>query len=102
VDEDLESMSRDELEAEIINLRNGIGAHRDSALHELCWHHPALWGLLPEKTDPLPAVPDWPQFLRGCGGTGSPSTGSCPRPREVPKSTTGDAVIPELGAAHEC
>jgi hypothetical protein len=21
---------------------------------------------LPEKTDPLPAVPAWPQFLRGC------------------------------------
>jgi hypothetical protein len=27
---------------------------------------PALWGLLPEKTDPLPVVPEWPQFLRGC------------------------------------
>jgi hypothetical protein len=66
VDEDLESMSRDELEAEVISLRNGIRAHRDSSLHELCWHHPALWGLLPEKTDPLPAVPNWPQFLRGC------------------------------------
>jgi len=25
-----------------------------------------LWGLLPEKTDPLPEVPAWPQFLRGC------------------------------------
>jgi hypothetical protein len=33
---------------------------------ELCWHHPKLWGLLPEKTDPQPKVPDWPQFLRGC------------------------------------
>jgi hypothetical protein len=22
--------------------------------------------LLPEKTDPLPAVPEWPQFLEGC------------------------------------
>jgi hypothetical protein len=21
---------------------------------------------LPEKTDPVPVVPDWPQFLEGC------------------------------------
>jgi hypothetical protein len=40
--------------------------HRDSFGHELCWHHPNLWGLLPEKTDPQPSVPGWPQFLRGC------------------------------------
>jgi hypothetical protein len=25
-----------------------------------------LWGLLPEKQDPLPTVPEWPQFLEGC------------------------------------
>jgi hypothetical protein len=25
-----------------------------------------LWSLLPEKTDPLPVVPAWPQFLHGC------------------------------------
>ena len=25
-----------------------------------------LWGLLPEKTDPVPVVPEWPQFLAGC------------------------------------
>ena len=23
-------------------------------------------GLLPEKTEPLPTVPTWPEFLRGC------------------------------------
>ena len=23
-------------------------------------------GLLPEKSDPQPTVPAWPQFLRGC------------------------------------
>ncbi|NDK40018.1 hypothetical protein DT603_14335 [Pseudoxanthomonas gei] len=55
-----------ELAAEVRKLRAAIRAHRDSTRHELCWHHPALWGLLPEKTDPLPAVPAWPQFLRGC------------------------------------
>jgi hypothetical protein len=21
---------------------------------------------LPEKTDPIPVVPDWPQFIQGC------------------------------------
>jgi hypothetical protein len=66
VDEDTEKMSRDRLIAEVKKLRAGIRTHRDSTGHELCWHHPALWGLLPERTDPLPAVPTWPQFLRGC------------------------------------
>lgn len=66
MDEDLERMSREELISEAKRLRQGIRAHRDSSGHELCWHHPALWGLLPERTDPLPAVPEWPQFLRGC------------------------------------
>ena len=66
MDEDLEHFDRDALVAEVKRLRSGIRAHRDSTGHELCWHHPALWGLLPEKTDPQPAVPAWPQFLRGC------------------------------------
>jgi hypothetical protein len=66
MDEDLDVMSRERLIEEIRKLRRGIRAHRDSSLHELCWHHPALWGLLPEKSDPLPIVPEWPQFLEGC------------------------------------
>jgi hypothetical protein len=66
VDEDLNSLDREGLIAEVKRLRAGIRAHRDSSGQELCWHHPALWGLLPERTDPLPTVPDWPQFLRGC------------------------------------
>lgn len=32
----------------------------------LCWYHPALWSLLPEKTDPLPSVSEWPKFMEGC------------------------------------
>jgi len=39
---------------EVQKLRQGIHPHRDSTLHELCWHHPDLWGLLPERTDPVP------------------------------------------------
>jgi len=66
VNTDLGQMTRQELLEEVVKLRGGIRKHRDSTLHELCWHHPALWGLLPEKTDPLPEVPDWPQFLEGC------------------------------------
>jgi hypothetical protein len=66
MDEDLEGLSRDMLIAEVRKLRAGIRAHRDSTGHDLCWHHPALWSLLPEKVDPAIAVPPWPQFLRGC------------------------------------
>ena len=66
LDEDLESLSRSELANEIIRLRQGIRRHRDSTGHDLCWHHPDLWGLLPEASDPLPEIPDWPEFLRGC------------------------------------
>ena len=66
MDDDLEALDRNALIAEVRRLRAGIRAHRDSTGHELCWHHPQLWGLLPERTDPLPSVPAWPQFLRGC------------------------------------
>lgn len=66
MDEDLENLNREELIAETKKLREGIRKHRDSTMHELCWHHPQLWNLLPEKTNPEIAVPAWPQFLRGC------------------------------------
>jgi hypothetical protein len=66
MDEELEDFDREALISEIKRLRAGIREHRDSSGHELCWHHPKLWGLLPEQSDPLPSVPAWPQFLRGC------------------------------------
>jgi hypothetical protein len=66
MDEDLESLTRNQLIEEIKKLRAGIREHRDSTMHELCWHHPQLWNLLPEKVEPDVAVPAWPQFLRGC------------------------------------
>jgi hypothetical protein len=65
-DRELASLSHSELVSEVLRLRDGIRRHRDSSGHELCWHHPQLWGLLPESTDPIPDVPAWPQFLRGC------------------------------------
>ena len=66
MDDDLDTMSRERLIAEVRTLRAGIREHRDASMHELCWHQPELWGLLPEKTDPVPVVPAWPQFLEGC------------------------------------
>jgi hypothetical protein len=66
MDSDLDGLTRDQLVEEVKRLRAGIRAHRDSSGHDLCRHHPQLWGLLPEKIDPAVAVPPWPKFLRGC------------------------------------
>ena len=66
MDEDLEQMTREALINEVRRLRDGIRLHRDSTKQELCWHHPELWGLLPEKTDPVPVVPEWSEFMKGC------------------------------------
>jgi hypothetical protein len=66
VDDDLTSMTSEELAAEVKKLRAGIRAHRDASGHDLCWYHPALWSLLPERIEPNIAVPRWPEFLQGC------------------------------------
>jgi hypothetical protein len=66
MDTDLDTMAREQLIAEVRRLRDGIRKHRDSTGQELCWHHPELWSLLPEKSDPIPVVPAWPQFMDGC------------------------------------
>ena len=65
-DADLTGLSKEELIAEVVRLRTAIRKHRDSSAHDLCWHHPAMWGLLPEQSSAEPVVPDWPEFLRGC------------------------------------
>lgn len=66
MDSDLDKLSRDELIVELVKLRNAVRAHRNSTGHALCWHHPALWDLLPEQARITPVVPEWPEFLRGC------------------------------------
>jgi hypothetical protein len=67
MDEDLDTLSREQLLAEVRRLRNGIRAHRDCTGHELCWYHPELWGLLPERAAPgAIRVPAWPEFIGGC------------------------------------
>jgi len=66
VDDDLSPMTREQLVVEVVMLRAAIRRHRDSSGHDLCWHHPDLWGTFPEQIDRDIAVPPWPQFLRGC------------------------------------
>jgi hypothetical protein len=66
LDRDLASLSPEQLIAEVCRLRDAIRAHRDASGHDLCWHQPALWALLPEGVTPEFAVPNWPQFMRGC------------------------------------
>ncbi len=66
MDADLDTMSRNELITEAKRLRDAIRKHRDATGQDLCWHHPQLWEMLPEKLNPDIAVPPWPKFLRGC------------------------------------
>jgi len=66
MDDDLDALTREQLIAQVKALRQGIRQHRDSTGHALCWHHPQLWALLPEPVPPQIAVPEWPQFMRGC------------------------------------
>jgi hypothetical protein len=66
MDDDLDEMTHAELLAEARRMRAGIREHRDSTGHELCWHHPDLWGLLPDAAPADLLVPAWPQFMRGC------------------------------------
>ena len=67
MDEDLAAMTRDQLIGEARRMRAGIRAHRDSTGHALCWHHPALWALLPE---PFPIGREI-KMLEGAAGSSS-------------------------------
>ena len=66
LDSDLDQLNRESLLMEVKKLREAIREHRDHSGHDLCWHHPKLWGLLPEKVSPEISVPPWSQFMRGC------------------------------------
>ena len=87
MDDDLEMLSREQLVLEVKRLRTAIRAHRDSSGHDLCWHHPELWGLLPERIAPEVAVPPWPAFLRGCVRYRESLE------RELPDARTTDAEV---------
>jgi hypothetical protein len=66
MDEDVDTMDASALKAEVIRLRQAIRSHRDATGHDLCWHHPDMWALLPERVERSIAVPPWPKFMRGC------------------------------------
>ncbi len=66
MDEDLDTLSHEQLLMEAKKLRQAIRVHRDTSGHALCWHHPDLWSLLPDRISPAIEVPAWPQFIRGC------------------------------------
>jgi hypothetical protein len=66
MDEDLTSMTKEQLEAEVKKLRAGIRQHRDATGHNLCWWVPELWKLLPEGYSPKPEIPEWCEFMQNC------------------------------------
>lgn len=66
MDDDIKLMCVEELRAEILKLRYAIRRHRDSSGHDLCWYHPELWDVLPEKVEPKPEVPPTEEFLHHC------------------------------------
>jgi hypothetical protein len=101
MDEDVDNLTRDELIVEVKRLRAGIREHRDSSGQELCWHHPKLWGLLPERTDPLPSVPEWPQFMSGCVRYRRSLDEQLPQaPRTLPEADDADEEGESRGCPH--
>lgn len=66
VDKDLEEMTTEELQLEVMKLRSAIRLHRDSSGHNLCWYVPELWSTLPEKITPEPQIPATHEFLENC------------------------------------
>jgi hypothetical protein len=92
MDTDLDALSREQLIAEVRKLRDGIRTHRDSTGQDLCWHHPALWGLLPEQSDPVPTVPEWPRFIEGCVRYRRSLDEQAPQaPRTTQRASDGDS-----------
>lgn len=66
LDKDLEAVPRYDLLVAAREMRKKIRDHRDTSMHDLCWHHPDLWALLPDSPPGGMIVPDWPQFMRAC------------------------------------
>ena len=66
VDDDLALRTTTDLVEEVKKLRAGIRAHRDASGHDLCWYHPQLWSLLPDRAEANVTVPPWPEFIHRC------------------------------------
>jgi hypothetical protein len=65
-DDDIATMSADELRREVKKLRDAIRQQRDQKGHDLCWYIPELWDVLPERIHPKPEVPEWSEFIQHC------------------------------------
>ena len=65
-DADLLVKDKGQLLAAAQAMRQAIRMHRDTSRHELRWHHPDMWSLLPDESAVPPVLPEWPQFMRGC------------------------------------
>ncbi len=66
MDADLESLSREQLIAEVKRLRQAFANIATAPGTSCAGTIPRCGRCCRKKSDPLPVVPDWPQFLRGC------------------------------------
>lgn len=68
MDDDLRGMSEQQLIDEIMKLREGIRKHRDQKGDENCWLDDQfyLYGLLPEKINAEPQLPDKDLMMLNC------------------------------------
>jgi len=68
MDVDLTRMSADELRQEVMKLRNAIRTHRDQKGDANCWldSQMYLYGLLPEKIDADPQLPNKNLMMINC------------------------------------
>src|SRR4249919_3622925 len=92
MDDDLASLTREQLIAEVIRLRAGIRAHRDSSGHDLCWHIQSF-GICCRsgygKTSPSPTGLS---FYAAVSSTGKRSTGNCATRHGPALSSTKPAI----------
>ncbi|MDZ4823129.1 MAG: hypothetical protein SH856_06695 [Flavobacteriales bacterium] len=65
-DADLKSKFPQMLIEEVKKLRAGVRTYRDSTGHNLCWHYPGLWNLLPEKNYTGYCYPPCSDFISRC------------------------------------
>jgi len=70
-DDDLRSLSREQLVSEVMRLRQGIRRHRDSTAHDLCWFHPQLWGSYPSEPTRYQTYPTGLSSCEDVSGTAS-------------------------------
>ena len=68
MDDDLRGMSEQQLQQEVMKLREGIRKHRDQKGDENCWLDDQfyLYGLLPEKVNADPQLPDKELMMVNC------------------------------------